>query len=467
MNLVDLFDNTTTTENGALTFKSTLNACLDFFWQAPNANPEKCVELFKSAYSENPQVAIALSFWIRDPREGAGMRDNGRAIFKYIKSKGLITNMDRYMEYVAKYGRWDDTWSLIDSDIEPIATKLMFEVTSGNQLAAKWMPRESSKKNKHIAKRFAKSLGLSMKEYRQAIVSSSSTVEQLMCAKKWDEINFSHVPSQAMRKLRRAFEKHQPERFTEFNQKVESGEATINAATLWPHQILGECIEENFCYWGTQSATKELDKTSENLWKSLPNWVGDNPTLVVADTSGSMQGLPIRVSLSLAIYTAQRLQGPWKDNFITFSETPSWVTFDSNKTMATNIASIPSIVQCTNIQATFELILNRAKSFNLTQEGMPSQVLIISDMQFNTAEAGRTNFELIQEQYKEAGYDMPNIIFWNVNGRFNSTVPVTFNQKGVALVSGYSPSVLKGISTGNFDPMSAMIETLKNYPIEI
>jgi len=470
MNLVQALSNTGHTANGAITNKKTLNACLDLFWQAPTENElETIEELYNNAMLENHKIATQLSFWLRDPRQGAGRRTNGRLLTTLLSQDLEFTesSFKNFLHAITHFGRFDDLLFLLDTNhAEIVSHYWMSQIRKGNALAAKWAPRESST-NKRYARIIAKNCYLSMKDYRKVITKASSTVEQLMCSKKWEDIVFEHVPSQAMRRLRKAFAKHQDVRFAQYNEEVASGTKSINASTLYPHQILGECVDVNLgCGFYEKSIAQavELDPTMTNLWNNQPNWVQDVPTLVVADTSGSMSGLPMQIAVSLAIYTAQRLPEPWKNSFITFSSRPSFVTLDESLTIAQNITKIPSIIENTDLNATFELILNTAKRNRISQEQMPSQIVIISDMQFDHAQEGKTNFEVIEAQYRAAGYTRPNLVFWNVNSRFKSTCPVTFDEAGTALVAGYSPSILKSISGGNMDPIAVMLSTLERYP---
>lgn len=464
MNLVQALKNTTYTQNGALTHKTTLNKCLDLFWQGPLVtDPNKLVKLWDDAYAESPETATKLAFWLRDPRGGSGSRFNGRLLTTMIEMERELLEMPTFLTSIVEYGRFDDLLFFLESkNANYVATWWMSQIYKGNKLAAKWAPRESGS-NKKYARIIAKECGLDMKTYRKIISKASNTVEQLICSKKWNEIIFSHVPSQAMKRLRKAFKKHQEERFEKYQLEVANGNERINTSTLFPHQILGECINRNWVGWGPTSVV-ELDATMTNLWNNQPNWVADVPTLVVADTSGSMSGLPIQVSISLAMYTAERLPEPWKNNFITFSSKARFVYLDPSETIAKRIAKIPSIVENTNLQSVFDLVLKAAKANNLSQDDMPHQILIISDMQFDAAKEGTTNFQEIEKKYAQAGYRRPNLVFWNVNSCFDSTVPVTFDQNNTALISGYSSAILKSLSGGQMDPVSIMKTTIERYP---
>jgi hypothetical protein len=234
--------------------------------------------------------------------------------------------------------------------------------------------------------------------------------------------------------------------------------AKINASVLYPYEIIRP-IEE-----GRENDPTAL-KTLDLQWKNQPNWLADNPHmgLVVCDTSGSMSGQPILVSVSLAIYFAERNVGPFKDTFITFSNSPSLQRI-TGQTIAEKVRGLnrSGWSMNTNLQASFDLILSTAIQNKIAQKDMPNALYIISDMQFDAACGSNTmtNFEVIKAKYRAAGYEMPRLIFWNVNAS-NGDMPVTVNDQGVCLVSGCSPSILKSVlSAKTFTPADVMLETL-------
>ena len=66
-------------------------------------------------------------------------------------------------------------------------------------------------------------------------------------------------------------------------------------------------------------------------------------------------------------------------------------------------------------------------------------------------------FERIKQKYKEAGYDLPTLVFWNVESR-NTQTPATINDQGVILLSGASPAVMKIALEGGQN----MLEVINN-----
>jgi hypothetical protein len=119
----------------------------------------------------------------------------------------------------------------------------------------------------------------------------------------------------------------------------------------------------------------------------------------------------------------------------------------------------------TNLQSAFEEILRVATENKVSEEQMPKYLVIFSDMEFDagtkTAE-NKTAFQMAKTLYAEAGYTLPNIVWWNLNAR-QGNVPVKFDERGTALVSGFSPSLMKSIlKAEDFTPVSIMLETVNS-----
>jgi hypothetical protein len=257
---------------------------------------------------------------------------------------------------------------------------------------------------------------------------------------------------------RNAFKKHDEIRYTKYLQNVEKGEAKINSATLFPYDIV-----HNYLYKNSSN-----DKTLELQWKALPNYMQDVEFngLVVADVSGSMaqnNGLPMSVSISLAMYIAERNTSTiWKDKFITFSARPTLQTIVGN-TIEDKIRYLQRAdwTMNTDLIAVFKVILDAAIKNNIPQNEMPQKLIIVSDMQFDQCcrSNKRTNFEQIQKLYRNANYEMPQLVFWNVNS--SSNVPIKSDDTGTCLVSGCSPSILKTVLTSvTINPIDVMNDVI-------
>ena len=153
-----------------------------------------------------------------------------------------------------------------------------------------------------------------------------------------------------------------------------------------------------------------------------------------------------------------------------FSNEPQFVEFDENGSLQEKLAIAlqHNEVANTNIEAVFNLILQIAIVNNIPQNEMIKSVLIISDMEFDRAQTSWMNssnvltqslFDIIRERYHNAGYNLPRLVFWNVNSR-TGAIPLTENELGVALVSGFSQNVLKMVMSGKYDPYDVLIETI-------
>ena len=308
---------------------------------------------------------------------------------------------------------------------------------------AKWLPRKGA-----LANFLRKDLKLTPKEYRKLVVGLSDTVEQKMCAKEFDSINYEHVPSVAMNMYRTAFYKNDENRFKLFIDAVTKGEKKINASALFPYDLLVALRE------GQNTAAIDAQ------WKALPDYVAGSEEnfLVMADVSGSMSSYggsvktkvtPMDVSVSLAIYLSERSEGAFKNAFLTFTSQPTMQFLTG--TLSERIRKVKG--HCgydTNIQAAFELILNRAVQYRIPAAEMPTKIIIVSDMEFNNScirKPDATTLDMIISKYADAGYKCPEVIFWNVNGR-EKNVPAKSEMKNVGLVSGLSASVITSVLSG-------------------
>lgn len=477
-----------TTENGALGYATTGKALLDINFKVSSMrqmNEQEIINLFIDAYYENPVAAMKWLFYLRD-REGLGERRSFRIIIEYLGREENKPKMVKdLLALIPEYGRWDDLWGMYDTClnkeiIELVSHQLEQDVSDMNNnkpisLLAKWMPSLTahSPKTKQLAKSMAHDLNMREKEYRKtlsALRKYLDIVERKMSAKEWDKINYSKVPSRANLLYNNAFLKNDEERRKEFLQALERGDkdVKINASVLFPHDIVHR-YNSSYC-WYTE--IKPLDTTLEELWKALPDFVnGHGNTICVADGSGSMsetiRGTSISaltVANALAIYFSERCSGQFKDKYITFSRNPKFVDFSNAKTLQEKIkiALRHNEVANTNVEAVFDLILKTAVENNMAQEDIPQNILILSDMEFDNATSGRmdkTLFEEIELKYLCYGYKLPRLVFWNILSR-TGTVPVKQNDLGVALVSGFSPVIVKMVLSNSTDPYECLLEQL-------
>jgi hypothetical protein len=201
-------------------------------------------------------------------------------------------------------------------------------------------------------------------------------------------------------------------------------------------------------------------------WEALPNYMEGSElrnVFPVIDTSGSMTCTAygntscMDVAVGLGIYLAQRNEGAFKNVWCNFSTTPKIYQLPEGKlSKAVGGIDFSNWSMSTDLNAVFSLVLNTAVRNKVPESDMPKTILILSDMEFNSA-CGRygstSNFNKIREQYTSAGYEMPLVVFWNIQSR-NGTAPVRFDENGVVLVGGYSPVIMKEILSGNITGMT-------------
>lgn len=486
----ELDNRTQLTENGAVGYATTGKALLDLNFSVSslrNKSEKEIINKFIDAYYEDPLRAIKWLFYLRD-REALSERRSFRVILKYLaREENKPELVKELLPLISEYGRWDDIFVLVDTvlqdDVISLIKKQLKEDVKNMKaekpvsLLAKWMPSMTaySVKTKHLAFTIREALGMTPKEYRNTLSSLRKyldVVERKMSAGEWDKINYSTVPSRANLLYSKAFLKHDEERRREFLNALERGDkdVKINASVLFPHDIVHRYAETGWGSWNTR--IKPVDTTLEELWKALPDFVeGNSNTICVADGSGSMtatiSGTSVRalsVANALAIYFSERCNGQFKDKYITFSRQPQFVDFSNANTLQEKIkiALRHNEVTNTNIEAVFDLILNTAINNNMSQEDIPRNILILSDMEFDYATSGRmdkTLFEEIELKYQYHGYKLPRLVFWNILSR-TGTIPVKQNELGVALVSGFSPAIVKMVLSNSTDPYECLIEQL-------
>ena len=455
----------TTTENGMTTNTTSLNYNVDLFFKAGamrNADENSIISLVSKAWVEEPTTCLRILFWARDIRGGAGERRFFKIAIKYLADKDP-QGMADILALIPEFGRWDDLLIFEDTHSEDFALSMIdLALTEGNGLCAKWMPRKGT-----FAVKLRNFMGLTPKGYRKKLVELTKVVETQMCANEWENINYEHVPSLAMSRYGKAFGKHTPDRFHGYIQSLQKGEAKINVGAVYPYDI-----------------TKALfnNDVSEEQWKSLPNFLEGNTEriLPLVDVSGSMGTscggnlTCMDVAISLGLYISERNEGPFKDHFITFSANPQLQHLTGTLKDRFNQMRYADWGMNTNLEAAYKLILDQAVKHNVPQDEMPTQILILSDMEFDSATTSgggwysneiKTDWnptaqEMVKKMFTDAGYELPNIIYWNIQSR-GENVPVSFDEQGTALISGFSPSIMTSLLIGvSMTPVSIMMETI-------
>lgn len=464
----------TTTKNGMTTNSSSLNECVNLFFSIGamrGKNKEKVISLFSKAFNENSRTAMRILFWSRDVREGAGERQIFKDIMSYLATNHpqvVKTNLD----LIPEYGRWDDIHVLFGTRLEDDVITLLVQGLKNPEtasLVSKWMPRKGLVFNK-----VRKTLKLTPKELRKLIVSLSNTVEQKMCSKRWAEIEYPKTPSLAMSRYTKAFGRNDKERFSQFIESLKKGDVKVNAGALYPYDVVKSLS------FGNQELANEQ-------WKALPNWMEGSNELILpmVDVSGSMGcnvgGNPnltcMDVAISLGMYISERNEGAFKDMFMTFSSNPQIQKLLGPLSDRHRQLARADWGMSTDLEKAFKTLLRQAIKFNVSQDEMPTKVLILSDMEFNQATGDNwgnesdwnpTAIEMIDEMYNEAGYKRPGVIFWNLHSN-GGNFPTRFNEIGTALISGFSPSILKSVLSNpdSLTPVNIMNETVNSERYEL
>lgn len=492
MDFIDLIDESiknekTLTDNGAVAYKSAGNPMTDFAFGLTGLMKSEDFVIensFSRVFFDDKVKAMRFLFWVRDPRKGNGMRRIFRVCLTWL-SRNKPEFAKAVLDLVPDYGRWDDLWGVLDTDLREDVISLVSkrlekdcdapEVGGQMSLLGKWMPslNTSSMETRHYASILCNGLDMTPKKYRKMLSNlraNLGVVECKMSDNKWDEINYPHVPSKANLIYANAFMRHDEERRKEYLESLKRGETKINASVLFPNEIVHKYRSKSYLYGPIKAGN--YDESLEQLWNNLPDvTIGD--TLVVRDGSGSMTynfgspSCPMDVATGLAIYMADHNSGPWKNKFITFSSNPRLVNLSKCESLRDKLLVTyrETEVSNTNIEKTMMLILNTAIQYNCSQDEMPKNIICISDMQFDLATSGRRDkalFDEIAQKFKDNGYEMPRIIFWNVSGALNNTIPMKENDRGVVLCSGFSVNLLKMVMSGKTDPYEAILDAIND-----
>lgn len=496
-----------TTENGQPALNTTFDANLDLFstiGALRNRSDADIESKISAAYAEDKLICMKCIFYARDIRGGLGERRVFRTALRYLAQRHPA-DVALNIPNIVKYGRFDDLYELVGTPLEYNAFRFMKFVLDEDMknldkglpvsLSAKWMKsaNATSKKTCELGRLTARMFGMSEKTYRKVLArlrKALKIVERDMSSREWGAINFNSVPGGAMKKYYKAFGIHEPERFTEYVNALHSGKtilvngkeekAKMNTRNLYPYEIL-----EKYCGNGSGFSLYRkptYNPTIEAMWNNLNDWLqsSEENTIVIADTSGSMCGRPMATSVGLGIYFAQRNKGAFHNKFMTFSSRPSWIQLDDGASLSDCIDRVPAICDNTNLEAAFDLILGTALKNHISQEEMPKNLVIITDMEFDncvvnnsctgywsTGVKNMTFYDTMKKKYNDAGYRIPDITFWNVDAR-NDTYHVGKNVPHVRLVSGQSPSVFRSLIDGKtHTPYDFMLEVLNSERYEL
>lgn len=453
----------------------------------------EALRLFITSYEEDPLYTMKWLMYVRHIKIGLGERD----VFRMMLTKIGDLHPEMALQFIIgtelwNYGRWDDVLRIFfdatntilhDGIGELIANQFRRDVMGCGlgdsiSLLAKWMPSNntSSKQKRSEAAILQSLLHLSAREYRKILSKLRehlSVVDRQASLNQWNVINYNHVPSKANLKYRNAFLKHDEERRKAYLTSLQKGDdaVKINANSMYLYDIVQAYVEKRG-YWG--EILKPYDETLEQLWNAQEVPKDYEDILIIRDGSASMcQHLTgnssvtaLSVADSIALYCAQHNKNEsFRNRFITFSNRPQMVDISMCQTLRDKLRRLHRFDDYSNtdIEATFDLILDTAVKNHMRQEELPSSCLIISDMQFDQAtqhEDNTTVIESCRRKFEALGYTMPRLIFWNVSVYAHNTIPVQMHPSGVILVSGFSKSIVDMVVSRELNPETALKDEL-------
>lgn len=475
------------TENGAVKYNSTMSKLLDMFAMGGayrQRSDEDCILLFKNAFDENPSYALKCLFYIRDVRGGQGERRFFRVCMKYMAEHAATREAARRnLKYVAEYGRWDDLYVFVGTPLEKDALQILRDQLELDvecktpSLLAKWLKSEntSSKESQRLATITRKYFGLTPRQYRKTLSilrERINVLERLMSAGEWDKIEFDKIPSKAGLKYKNAFARHDIERAkanaVSYKDFIADENTKVNAKTLYPYEVVQKALQvQNYSLDFT-------DRLAVNkYWANLEDYFRGKSlnALAVVDTSGSMTwtanngAKPIDVAISLGIYCAERAKGPFAGHYISFSSRPQLIRVEGAD-FVDKVKRIyrTNLCENTNIEATFDMLLTTAIKNRCSQSDLPDQIIIVTDMEFDQSYGyyhssnKETLMESISKKWRDYGYKVPDLLFWNVNARTNN-IPMA-PQNGISFISGFSPSIFEQVMSRKsaFDLMYEVLD---------
>ena len=480
LNLMKNELNMTYTENGALTYRSTTSSCLDLFatiGALRTAGDGDVLGRFMKAFAEDADLAMKILFYARDVRGGLGERRVFKTILSWLATAEPET-VRRNIAHVAEYGRYDDLLVLLGTPCEKetlayVRETLRADVTAMEKgeapsLLAKWLPSVNASNAETVknAKRIARAAGMSDAQYRKTLSALRGRIKIIENNLRERDYTFDYAkqPAKALYKYRQAFARNDGQRYGAFLNLAEEHHGVMHTGTLTPYDVILPIITHDV---GRQPISDKERRSMDVTWKSLENYVGAENALAIVDGSGSMYSyntsyVPAAVAQSLGIYFAEHNTGAFHNHFITFSANPQLVEV-KGRDIVEKVRYCMGYNEWTNtdLMKTFQMILRIAVKNRLRQEDLPQKLYVISDMEFDcgTSNGSLTNFEQAKAEFKAHGYQLPQIVFWNVASR-NVQQPVKSNEQGVTLVSGCNPNVFGMLAKDVLDPYSYMMEVL-------
>lgn len=500
-------NNFTYTENGGLAHKSTGEALYDLFAQGGayrQRSDSDCIFLFKKAYEEDPTYALKCLFYLRDAMgQGQGERRFFRICAKWLANEHTEA-MRRNLKYVPLYGRFDDWYVFVGTPLEKDMFALMREQIATDMeaknpsLLAKWLKscNTSSAESCALGNKTRIAFGMTHRQYRKTLSvlrKRINVLERLMSEGRWDEIDFSAIPSKAGINYRKAFERHDVERIkankeiTTYADFVKDKTAKVNTKALFPYEIVGKAVKltRGSGLWSYSYRDVPLDDTERlainKYWDNYGSELEklDMNMLCVVDTSASMlsgginEAQPINIAISLGMMAAEKAKGPFHGTYMSFSSRPQIINIEGID-FVDKVRRIYQTNLCenTNLEATFNMLLDVARRNHIKNSDMPKTICVISDMQIDSSyhygidARGRTKtmMETMRNKWAAYGYTLPHMVYWCVNSNKDTFLDDGIN---VTYCSGASAALFQQIATGKtgIDLMYDKLNSVRYEPI--
>lgn len=494
MNFAEAMENKSNwklTENGASARTTTGDNLIDLFaviGAMREREESDIISMWENAYREDAELAVRMIFYAGDIRGiGLGERRTFRILIKHLANTHPSI-MRKNIVNIPYYNRWDSLYELVATPCEREMwdlVRMQWLEDYGNMmhnkpisLMAKWLAsvNASSKKTCMLGRKTARELRLSESMYRRALSKLRAylkVVEKSMSAQEWATIEYSTVPSYAMKNYSQAFARHDKDRFSSYKENLEQkiadgtiSQKDIKSATLYPYDLVRKYLDVDISdFWSRSSYIGPYDTITEAQWKALPDYLDEEANVVVmADVSGSMYSpnfRPISASLGLALYFASRNKGIYHNKYMTFTDRPYFLTINENASLHDQLVQAWSagVGYSTNLERAFMYILDTAIENNVKPEEMPKALVVVSDMEIDPFFRGK-GLDFLEEmtrRFRNAGYPiMPKVLFWNVEAR-NSTFHAKSTNPNVVFASGYSASaftsIIKGITKTAYEVM--------------
>lgn len=464
------------TENGDCTYTSTMDANLDFFALVGGLrfNPEKVEDLFARALSEDYSIAIKNLFYARDIRGGMGERQSFRTCFRHL-CNFYPADATKLLPFIVEYGRFDDLFEARSTKVEEAMVDFVrkqlerdiesFEKNGSTSLLPKWLPsiNASNRRTIHTALFFCEKLGYSKRDYRKLLsaLRRGKIIENYLREKDYS-FNYASVPSQALHKYQKAFERNDFMRYKQYIQDVSDGVESINTQTLFPYQII-----KGYDIYSSEEPSDLLKKSMQIKWEALPRSADTSNTIVVRDGSASMtryNALPLYMATSLAILFSEQLTGEFKNRFITFSSYPQLIELPDSAPLWQKLKLCYRENDCTNtdISRVYDLIYTTSLKIQ-DPEDFIRRIVIISDMEFDAGVKNVPTYEIMREKFEKAGLPLPEIVYWNVAAH-GIRFPANKDHPNIRFISGSSVHVLNILlNNETVSAVNLMYKTLQKY----